>query len=81
MSLSELMSHAGLAFYAEVGLVIFLAVFVIIAVRTLRPGRRREFDAMSRLPFDDDARTPTGEDALPHDDPTHGAPARRRADG
>ncbi len=54
MSLSDLMGHAGLSRYAEVGLVLFMIAFVAIAVRTCWPGRQREMDAAARLPLDDD---------------------------
>lgn len=51
MSLSDIMSNAGLAFYAEVALVLFLLVFVAVVVRLLLPSRRRELDETSRLPL------------------------------
>lgn len=54
MRLSEIMSHAGLALYAEVGLLIFFLVFVAIVVRVLMPSRRAEFDAAARMPLDDE---------------------------
>ncbi len=54
MSLSDVMSHAGLAFYAEVGLILFGLAFAAILVRTFWPGRRREMDEAARLPLDDD---------------------------
>lgn len=54
MRLSEIMSHAGLAGYAVVGLVIFFIVFVAVAIRVLSPARKREYDEASRMPLDDD---------------------------
>ena len=54
MSLSDLMSHAGLAGFAEVAMALFMAAFVVIAVRLFWPGRRRELDSASRLPLEDD---------------------------
>ena len=54
MRLSEIMSHAGLAFYAEVALVLFFIVFVAIALRVLAPSRKAEYDAAARMPLDDE---------------------------
>ena len=53
MSLSDLMGHAGLSMYAQVALVLFLAVFVAICIRTYAPSRRREMDEAARLPLED----------------------------
>jgi cbb3-type cytochrome oxidase subunit 3 len=53
MRLTDIMSNAGLSFYAQVALVIFLLVFIAITLRTFAPSRRRELDAASRLPFDE----------------------------
>ena len=57
MSLSDIMSSAGLAFYAEVALVLFLLVFVVVLVRLLLPSHRLQLDEASRLPLDDDQPT------------------------
>lgn len=54
MKLSDIMSHAGLAIYAEVALVIFLVAFLAIAWRVLRPSRKAGYDAAARMPLDDD---------------------------
>ncbi len=54
MSLSDIVGRAGLAIYAEVGLILFLIAFAGIAVRTFWPGREREMDEAARLPLDDD---------------------------
>lgn len=53
MRLSDIMGHAGLSAYAEVALVIFLVAFLLIAVSVFAPGRKKEFDAASRMPLDD----------------------------
>jgi cbb3-type cytochrome oxidase subunit 3 len=58
VKLSDIMSHAGLAGYAEVALVLFMLAFLGIVITVFRPSRKREMDAASRLPFDDD---PTGQ--------------------
>jgi cbb3-type cytochrome oxidase subunit 3 len=55
MRLSDVMSGSGLAFYAEVALVIFVAAFILILVRVFAPSRRREMEEASRLPLEDDA--------------------------
>jgi cbb3-type cytochrome oxidase subunit 3 len=64
MRLSDIMSHAGLAGYAEVGLIIFFVVFLAIAARVFSPVRTPHYDAAARMPLDDD-RPVT---------PRHGAP-------
>ncbi len=53
MKLSDIMSYAGLSMYAQVALVLFLAVFIAITIRTFLPSRRAELDEASRLPLDD----------------------------
>jgi cbb3-type cytochrome oxidase subunit 3 len=53
MKLSDIMSNAGLSMYAQVALVIFLAVFIAITIRTYLPSRKQELDDASRLPLDD----------------------------
>jgi cbb3-type cytochrome oxidase subunit 3 len=53
VSLTDLMSNSGLAFYAEVAMILFLAAFLVIAVRIFLPSRRAEMEAAGRLPFDD----------------------------
>jgi cbb3-type cytochrome oxidase subunit 3 len=54
MSLTDIMSHAGLAGYAEVALVLFAGVFLAVAIRLYRPSRRRELDEVARMPLEDD---------------------------
>jgi len=54
MRLSDIMSHAGLAGYAEAAMILFMVVFLAIVIATLRPSKRRDMDAASRLPFEDD---------------------------
>ena len=54
MRLSEIMSHAGLAGYAVAALVIFVLVFVAVAIRVLSPSRKREYDEAARMPLDDE---------------------------
>jgi len=52
--LSEIMSHAGLAGYAEVALIIFFVLFVAIAARVLAPRRKAGYEAAARMPLDDE---------------------------
>lgn len=54
MRLSDIMSHAGLAAYAEAALIIFFVLFVVIAARVLSPARKAGYDAAARMPLDDD---------------------------
>ncbi len=54
MSLTEIMSGAGLSRYAEVALVLFVLAFVLIVWRIYRPSRRTSLERQARLPLDDD---------------------------
>ena len=58
MKLADIMANAGLSIYAQVALVIFVAVFIAIVIRTFAPSRRRELDDASRVPFSGDAPDP-----------------------
>jgi cbb3-type cytochrome oxidase subunit 3 len=62
MHLSDIMSHAGLAGYAELALLLFMIAFLAIVIATFRPGNRRAMDAASRLPFEDDPAAQREED-------------------
>ncbi len=53
MSLYDVMSHAGLAIYAEVALILFFLVFVGIVAWTCLPSRSAELEAAGRQPLDD----------------------------
>ena len=54
MHLADIMSHAGLSGYAEVGMILFMLAFLGIVISTFRPGSRQGMDAASRLPLEDD---------------------------
>ena len=54
MRLSDIMAGAGLSVYAEIALIIFLAVFLAIVLRLFWPGRKKAMDAASRMPLDDE---------------------------
>jgi cbb3-type cytochrome oxidase subunit 3 len=53
MRLSDVMSHAGLAGYAVVALVLFLVAFIAVVVRVARRSASAEFERASRMPLDD----------------------------
>ncbi len=54
MRLSEIMSSFKLASYAEIGLIIFLAVFVAVVVRVMSKRHQAEYEAASLMPLDDE---------------------------
>jgi cbb3-type cytochrome oxidase subunit 3 len=58
MSLTEIMSNAGLSRYAEVALLLFVFAFVVILWRIFRPGQRNRLEQQARLPLDDDSPAP-----------------------
>jgi hypothetical protein len=51
------MSHANLATYPEIALVIFLWVFLLVALRVLFSSRK-EMDAVARIPLSDEPVSP-----------------------
>lgn len=51
MKLSDVMGAADLAIFAEVGLVLFMAVFLGVVVRVLWPGRRSLDEELVQIPF------------------------------
>ena len=53
MRLGDVMSHARLEVFAEIGLVIFAVAFVAVLVTTLLRCNRTAFERASRLPLDD----------------------------
>ena len=54
MSLTELMSGAGLSRYAEYALLLFVFAFVLIMWRVFRPSKRAELERQARLPLEDE---------------------------
>lgn len=54
MSLTEIMSNAGLSRYAEWALLLFVFAFVLILARLLRPSKRDAYEAQARLPLEDE---------------------------
>lgn len=59
MSLTDVMSGAGLAVYAEIAMVIFLVIFVGVAANLMLRRDRAELIAASRMPLEDTAADPT----------------------
>lgn len=57
MRLSDIMSAANLAIYAEVGLVLFLLVFVVVAFRVFA-SKAGAFDEQAMIPLSDEPVTP-----------------------
>ncbi len=54
MKLSDIMGAANLSVYAEIAMILFIAAFVVIVIKTFAPGRQKTFDAASRMPLDDE---------------------------
>ncbi|MEQ1691499.1 MAG: cbb3-type cytochrome c oxidase subunit 3 [Gemmatimonas sp.] len=54
MKLSDIMGNAGLSMYAQIALLIFLAVFIAIVIRTWAPSRRRELQDAAMIPLNDE---------------------------
>ncbi len=54
MRLSDIMGAADLSAFAEVSLVIFVTVFLAIAVRVLWPGQKKHFERLGKMPLDDE---------------------------
>lgn len=53
MSTIETMRSADLSLYPIAGLVVFLGVFLLVALRTLRPRRPLDSRAIANLALDD----------------------------
>ena len=56
MKLSDVMSAAGLASYAEVALVLFLLAFVAVAVRLFVGSHSEDWAALGKMPLRDERR-------------------------
>ena len=56
-SISDVVSGAGLAGYAEIALLIFFLVFVAVGLRVLFSAKR-SFNDVAQLPLDDGASAP-----------------------
>lgn len=58
MTLTDLMSGAGLSHYAIVALVLFFAAFIAIGVWVWMPSHRTWWIAAARIPLDDTTNAP-----------------------
>lgn len=67
MKLSDIMGHAGLSVYAEIALVLFMLVFLGVAVRLLLPNTPQAWRDAARMPLDDDPAFPTARHGGPRD--------------
>lgn len=63
MSLTEIMSNAGLSRYAEWALLLFVFAFVLILWRILKPSRRAALERQKMLPLEDDDQPPPRSDS------------------
>lgn len=60
MRLSDIMSHMNLAIFPEMALVIFLIVFISVAIRVYT-RKRGTYEAVAALPLDDGYQASEGE--------------------
>lgn len=54
MSLSELMSHADLSLWPQVGLILFMAIFAGVLVKTFAKSQQGKHEAARFLPLEDE---------------------------
>ncbi|HEY7568109.1 MAG TPA: cbb3-type cytochrome c oxidase subunit 3 [Gemmatimonadaceae bacterium] len=54
MKLSDIVSAAGLSWYAEVALVLFMLAFVLVLWRVFKPSLKAKYERAARLPLDDE---------------------------
>ena len=54
MNLTDLMSHSGLAGYAEVGMILFFIAFIAIVWWVFRPANRKRWNNDARIPLEDE---------------------------
>jgi cbb3-type cytochrome oxidase subunit 3 len=54
VKLSDIVGHAGLSFYAEVALVLFLIAFAGIVWWVFRPAARDRWTRHAQMPLDDE---------------------------
>ncbi len=52
--IQQVLGAADLTFWPEVALVIFIAVFTLMIAWTLRPGSRRNYQEIARIPLEDE---------------------------
>jgi cbb3-type cytochrome oxidase subunit 3 len=51
---ADILSLSQFAYLAEIGTLIFMAVFLGALYRVLRPGAKQNYAAHARMPLDDD---------------------------
>jgi len=61
MRLSDLMSNADLTVWPEAAMVIFLGVFALVTLRTLREGTREQRRRLASMPLEDEPAIGGGE--------------------
>jgi len=54
MKLSDVMSAMGLAGYAEVALVLFIAIFIGVVLHVYRKDGRAQYERAAQIPLHDD---------------------------
>ena len=54
MKLSDIVSAAGLSWYAEVALVLFFLAFLVVLWRVFKPSLKAKYDRAARMPLDED---------------------------
>ena len=54
MKLSDIVSAAGLSWYAEVALILFFLAFLVVLWRVFKPSLKAKYDRAARMPLDDD---------------------------
>ncbi len=59
MSLTDLMSGAGLSSYAVVALVLFFGAFLALVAWVWWPSHRKGFSEAAHIPLDDESTTTT----------------------
>jgi hypothetical protein len=80
MSLTTIMSHAGLSGYAIIGMILFLLVFVSLMIRLWLQSRAGGLEEVGRLPLEEALPVgagPGGPSAHPAEAPA-GNPEERR---
>lgn len=73
MSNSDVMSGLGLWVYPTIGMVIFMAVFIVAMTRVLGRSRREELSAGGLLPLAHDTFEPGGLTTHTNTSPTRGS--------
>jgi cbb3-type cytochrome oxidase subunit 3 len=54
VKLSDIVGAAGLSWYAQVALVLFVLAFLLVVWRTFRPGSRKRYERAAHMPLDDE---------------------------